>query len=110
MNIKLKFIIALLTVGLSFNCLLTDSFAKEDKSYEKYGLIAIAVIKADYPANDVVDYEYLGRSKQPDGEIVIDSFRFDVKDNKKDFFITVKVAHHLKNKKLINLSVAEIEK
>lgn len=80
---------------------------QEKPDYEKYGRIATAVVKADFPSDEVVEYEYQGRSTQPGGDIVIDSFKFEVKDNGKDIFVIIKVAHHLKNKKLIQLTVAE---
>lgn len=74
--------------------------------YEKYGRIAIAVVKADYPNDDVVDYEYKGRTQNPNGQAE-DSFQFLVKDQGKERTVKVKIRHDLTNKKMLNLIVEE---
>ncbi|HWJ77763.1 MAG TPA: DUF3889 domain-containing protein [Niallia sp.] len=78
-------------------------------SYEKFGNIAIAVVKADYPEQPVTDYEYLGRKKISAMEEQ-DSFRFIVKENGKEKVIEVKVNHHTKDDKFLSLHVEEAKK
>ncbi|WP_251552182.1 DUF3889 domain-containing protein [Neobacillus muris] len=80
-----------------------QAFAQQ-VDYEKYGRMSIAVVKADYPASQVQDYEYLGRKKLG-GTNVVDSFRFQVQDKNQKFYVIVKVRHDLTNQKLINLTV-----
>jgi len=72
--------------------------------YEKYGRMAIAVVAADYPGQNIQEYEYLGRRKI-NNTSVMDSFRFQVQENNQKFYVTVMVSHDLQNKKLINLTV-----
>lgn len=72
--------------------------------YEKYGRMAIAVVAAEYPGDEVKEYEYLGREKLS-GTNVIDSFRFQVQENQQPFYVIVKVTHDLSSKKLVHLTV-----
>jgi hypothetical protein len=96
---------------ISFLCLFmfllqSTIVAAENPDYEKYGRIAIAVVQADYPQDEVTDYQYKGR-KQLGNDEVEDSFMFLVKEKGKEFNVTVKVRHHLTNKKLLSLTVEE---
>jgi Protein of unknown function (DUF3889) len=97
---------------ISFLCLVmlflqSTSIAAEKPDYEKYGRIAIAVVQADYPQDEVTDYEYKGR-KQLENDEVEDRFSFLVKEKEKEFNITVKIKHNTKNQKLLHLEVEEI--
>ena len=74
--------------------------------YEKYGRIATAVIKEDFPGEEVKDYLYVGR-KQKSEEEVVDSFQFKVNENGKPIIATVLISHNLKNNKLLSLTVTE---
>jgi hypothetical protein len=74
--------------------------------YEKYGRIATAVIKEDFPGRAVQDYKYKGR-KQIDDRQVLDSFQYKLSVNGKTALMTVQVAHDLKNGRLLSLSVTE---
>jgi hypothetical protein len=74
--------------------------------YEKYGRIATAVIKEDFPGEAVKDYLYVGR-KQKSNDEVVDSFQFKVTDNGKPVIATVHITHNLKNNKLLTLTVTE---
>jgi hypothetical protein len=76
--------------------------------YEKYGKIAIAVVKADYPGDAVTDYEYLGREKLNETDVQ-DSFKFKVKENDKEVNVVVKVKHSVQNNKLLTLTVEEVK-
>lgn len=74
--------------------------------YEKYGRVAIAVIKEDHPGEEVKDYLYVGRKQKSDEEVV-DSFQFKVNENGKPILATVQITHNLKNNKLLSLTVTE---
>ena len=55
---------------------------KENIGYEKYGKIAIAVVEADFPSDEVTDYKFEGRNIISKG-IVEDQFLFLVKGKRK---------------------------
>jgi hypothetical protein len=74
--------------------------------YEKYGRIATAVIKEDFPGEPVQDYHYVGR-KQKSEEEVVDSFQFKVTVDGKPILATVQITHNPKNNKLLSLTVTE---
>ena len=74
--------------------------------YEKYGRIATAVIKEDFPGEAVQDYKYMGR-KQIDDRQVLDSFQYKVSVNGKPITMTVQVTHDLKNDRLLSLTITE---
>jgi hypothetical protein len=80
----------------------------EKIDYQKYGSIAIAVVKADYPGDPVTDYQFLGREKLSETEVQ-DSFKFQVKENGKAINVVVKVKHSVKNNKLLSLTVEEVQ-
>jgi len=80
--------------------------AEANTGYEKYGRIAIAVVKADYPSDDVIDYQYKGRTQNPNGQAE-DNFQFVVNDQGKDKTVVVKIRHDLTNKKMLTLIVEE---
>ena len=83
-------------------------FAENDEDYQKYGRIAMAVVKEDYPGQDVVEYQYLGRRKLEESKVV-DSFRFEDKKNDRIVFVHVRVLHDLKDKKSLSLMLEEKE-
>ncbi|MHC0036849.1 DUF3889 domain-containing protein [Pseudoneobacillus sp. C159] len=78
----------------------------EKIDYEKYGSIAISIVKADYPGEPVTEYQFLGRENLTDA-IVQDSFKFIVKENGKNLNVLVKVKHSIQNNKLVSLTVEE---
>ncbi|NRG46025.1 DUF3889 domain-containing protein [Bacillus sp. CRN 9] len=84
----------------------TLSEHQEKVDYEKYGRIATAVVKEDYPGEEVVDYKYAGRRKISENE-VIDSFVFEVMENGKPIIVLVKITHRLDASKFISLTVEE---
>lgn len=80
----------------------------EKIDYEKYGKIAIAVVKADYPGEPVTEYQYLGREKISETDVQ-DSFQFVVKEEGKTKKIVVKVKHSIQNNKLLSFTVEEMK-
>ncbi|MCE4051106.1 MULTISPECIES: DUF3889 domain-containing protein [Bacillaceae] len=86
----------------------SHNIAVQKVDYEKYGSIAIAVVKADYPEQAVTDYKYMGRKKISTMEVE-DSFQFIVKENSKEKTVQVTIKHDIKNDKFISLTVSEPE-
>ncbi|KAF0822042.1 DUF3889 domain-containing protein [Cytobacillus firmus] len=82
--------------------------AVQQPDYEKYGRIAIAVVKEDYPGEEVVDYQYGGRKKISETEVT-DTFTFTVKENGKPVTVLVNVTHNLKDNKVVSLTVERKE-
>lgn len=102
-----KNVFAIMTICL----LLFSGFAQvqaEKIDYEKYGKIAIAVVKTDYTGEPVTDYEYLGREKINETDVQ-DSFKFKVKEDGKEVNVVVKVKHSVQNNKLLTLTVEEVK-
>jgi uncharacterized protein YxeA len=96
-------ILAILILLLTANVLAAMA---QRPDYEKYGRIATAVIKEDYPGEELKDYLYAGR-KQKSNDEVVDSFQFKVNENGKPIVATVLITHNLKNNKLLTLAVTE---
>ncbi len=88
-------------------CSVGSGFAQENISHEKYGKIAIAVVEADFPSDEVTDYKFEGRNIISKG-IVEDQFLFLVKEKGKEFNIRVKIRHSLYDKKLLSLTVEKL--
>ncbi|WP_079507806.1 DUF3889 domain-containing protein [Mesobacillus jeotgali] len=101
-----KYFIAISTLLILLMGILSIDISAQRPDYEKYGRIATAVIKEDFPAEEVMDYKYMGR-KQIDDRQVLDSFQFKVNVSGKPVLMNVLITHDLKNNRLLNLSVAE---
>jgi ribosomal protein L21E len=80
--------------------------AQQPSDYEKFGRIATAVIKEDYPGQSLKEYKYQGRQKMDENKLA-DSFEFTVQDNNAEKKVIVKVVHDLNNEKTLNISVEE---
>ncbi|MCA1056544.1 YqzG/YhdC family protein [Rossellomorea aquimaris] len=78
----------------------------QPSDYAKFGRIATAVIKEDYPGQALKDYKYQGRQKIDEGKLA-DNFEFTVQDNGKEKKVIVKVIHDLDNEKILNIAVNE---
>ncbi|MEH7523957.1 DUF3889 domain-containing protein [Bacillus sp. JJ1503] len=98
-----KLFCMLFTISLIMN---VHNLAFAQNGYEKYGRIATAVIKEDYPSEAVVEFQYAGRKKISETDVV-DSFIFEVKENNQLKKVTVNISHSLKNNKVLQLSVEE---
>jgi hypothetical protein len=102
-----KNVVAFITI-----CLLVFSgfvqVQAEKIDYEKYGKIAIVVVKADYPGDPVTEYQFIGREKINETDVQ-DSFKFQVKENNKPINVLVKVKHSIENNKLLSLTVEEVK-
>lgn len=102
----MKKIMILILFGIIFNITQISAAENDKPDYEKYGRIAITVVKEDFPGEEVVEYQFKGREKISETDVV-DSFQFQVKENDKPVTIIVKISHSLKNKKLLSLTVEE---
>lgn len=105
----IKKFFSLLGIFLFFTSVsLTNVYAQQGQDYQKFGRIATAVVKEDYPDQDVVEYQYLGRRKADETK-VIDTFRFEVMKNDKPVFVHIRIIHDLKDKKHLSLTLEEKE-
>ena len=84
-----------------------SGLAQKDVSYEKYGRIAIAVVQADFPSDQVTDYKFEGRDIVSQG-VVEDRFLFTVQEKGKKFKVRVKIRHSLYHEKLLSLTVEKL--
>ncbi len=101
-----KFVVSMAIIMLLSAGFLSIGTNAQRPDYEKYGRIATAVIKEDFPGEEVQDYKYMGR-KQINDQQVLDSFQYKVNVNGKPVFMTVQITHDLKNDRLVSLSVTE---
>lgn len=63
-------------------------------------------MKEDYPGQEIIEYEYLGREKISDTQVE-DHFRFEVTEDDKEKFVTIANTHHFQDNKLLSLTVKE---
>ncbi|MBS4188719.1 DUF3889 domain-containing protein [Bacillus sp. FJAT-49705] len=101
-----RIFLIIMMVGLFMSSGIMAKANAEQPDYEKYGRIAIEVVKEDYPGVDVVEYQYKGRQKVSDTD-VMDSFAFQVKKDTKPVTVIVKIWHSLHNKKFLKMTVEE---
>ena len=97
---------AIMMVSTVFFLLFSNQASAEQADYQKFGRIATAVIKEDYPGQPVKDYKYQGRQKMTENK-VSDAFEFTVQENNADKKVVVIVVHDLDNEKVLNISVKE---
>lgn len=102
MKKKLFCICTILTI--QFAALLPFKAIAQQPDYEKYGRIAIVVVKEDFPGDEVKEYKYLGRKKISETD-VMDSFEFQVTERGKPVTVVVNISHNLANNKLLSLTV-----
>jgi Protein of unknown function (DUF3889) len=93
-------------LSTAFFLLFSSQAHAEPVDYEKFGRIATAVIKEDYPGQPLKDYQYKGRQKMSENK-VSDAFEFTVQENNAEKKVVVVVVHNLDNEKVLNISVKE---
>jgi capsular polysaccharide biosynthesis protein len=101
---KKKMIVICMSLAILFGGLLPFKAIAQQPDYEKYGRIAITVVKEDFPSEEVKEYKYLGRKKISETE-VMDSFEFQVTENGKPVTVVVYISHNLADNKLLSLTV-----
>lgn len=96
----------LLSMLIALYCLVnfSDLGYAQKPDYEKYGRIAITVVKEDYPGDEIREYQYLGRKSISETKVE-DSFSFQVQEKNQKFIVTVKVTHDIKTNKLHTITV-----
>jgi tricorn protease-like protein len=86
---------------------LTSAFAEpQGLDYKRFGSIATAIVTADYPGQQVVEYKYEGRAKTAENKVT-DSFRFEVMVNGKKQFVTVRITHDNQEGKELTIKLEE---
>lgn len=96
----------LLSMMITLCCLVNFNHLgyAQNPDYEKYGRIAITVVKEDYPGDQIKEYQYLGR-KNISATKVEDSFSFQVQEQNKKFTVNVKVTHDTNKNKVLTITV-----
>ncbi|PFA69483.1 hypothetical protein CN378_03635 [Bacillus sp. AFS015802] len=97
---------AIVSLSTVFFLMFSSQAFAEQVDYQKFGRIATAVIKEDYPGQPVKDYKYQGRQKVTANK-VSDAFEFTVQENNAEKKVVVVVVHDLDNEKILNISVKE---
>jgi ribosomal protein L21E len=103
-----KSIMMLVTVFFLLFSSNVHALQPQPSDYEKFGRIAAAVMKEDYPGQPLKDYKYQGRQKLDENKLA-DSFEFTVQENNKEKKVLVKVVHDLSNEKTLNIAVEEVK-
>lgn len=106
MTKKLLTLIVTLLFTLTF---LAPSIYAQEVSYEKFGRLATLIVKEDYPEEDVVDFEYLGREQLKDAQVV-DTFQFEVMKKEVPHIVLVKIVHDPANNREFTLTIEEKQK
>ncbi|AIE59199.1 DUF3889 domain-containing protein [Bacillus methanolicus] len=101
---KKKMFLTCMSLTILFGAFLPYKAKAQQPDYEKYGRIAIAVIKEDFPGDEVKEYIYLGRKKISETDVV-DSFEFQVTEKGKPATLVVNIFHNIKENKLLSLTV-----
>ncbi|USK56414.1 YqzG/YhdC family protein [Cytobacillus solani] len=101
-----RLLFVFIIISLFMGAWTLSAAAREKPDYEKYGRIATAVVKEDFPGEDVVEYQYTGRQKVSASDVT-DSFTFQVNEAGKPVTLIVKVTHSLDNKRTLSLTVEE---
>ncbi|MGM0753267.1 MAG: DUF3889 domain-containing protein [Bacillota bacterium] len=97
---------AIVIASTVFFLLFSSQAYAQPTDYQKFGRIATAVIKEDYPGQPVKDYKYQGRKKMTENKVA-DSFEFTVQENGAEKKVSVVVVHDLDNEKILNITVQE---
>ncbi|MFS8629603.1 MAG: YqzG/YhdC family protein [Bacillales bacterium] len=93
--------IVLMFIYFSVPAVLADN----EPDYQKYGRIALTMVKEQYPGKDI-EYQYLGR-RNLDGTKVVDTFRFEVQQSHQQMFVHVRVLHDEKNSNHLSILLEE---
>ncbi|HWO78301.1 MAG TPA: DUF3889 domain-containing protein [Bacillus sp. (in: firmicutes)] len=100
-----KFLSCIILISFLFSAV-GHQQAEGQVDYEKYGRVAIALVKEDYPGAPVQEYQYLGRKRVNENRVQ-DSFEFRVTESGRPKRVVVLVTHDPRNKKILDISVQE---
>lgn len=103
---KMKKFLPFFILTILFSSVLSTTVFSQDEGYEKYGRIAIAVVKEDYPDQEVIDYEYLGRKEIGEKQLE-DTFRFELTKENKPIFVHVTITHEIGKENQFTLKIEE---
>jgi len=80
---------AMLLMTLIIGCMAGGGAAQAEPDYAKWGRLAMQTVQDKFDA-DIVDYRYLGRSEERQGEAV-ESFRLWLKQSDREFGVLVRI-------------------
>ena len=79
----------LMTLMVGLGCMAGGGAAQAEPDYAKWGRLAMQTVHDKFDA-DIVDYRYLGRSGERQGEAV-ESFRLRLKRQDREFGVLVRI-------------------
>lgn len=100
-----KWVLGLLSVLLLLSTVVSVAQA-ENSDYEKWGKIAIQLVKENYPEAEVSEYQYQGREEISATEAK-DTFHFTAKQDNKSLEIYVALTFNPQTKQLKSVNIEE---
>lgn len=100
-----KWVLGLLSVLLLLSTAAGVAQAQKP-DYEKWGKIAIQLVKENYPKAEISEYQYMGREEISDTEAK-DTFHFTAKQADKSKEIFVALTFNPKTKQLKSVNIKE---
>lgn len=79
---------------------------QEIPAYAKWGQLAIKETKAKYPNANIIDYLHEGSESKENS--TIEKFRLLLKENDKEFGVSVKIEYTTETNELVNIQIQEI--
>ena len=76
-----------------------------EPAYAKWGRLAMQETKKKYPNANIIDYQHLGRAKNP--KTSVEKFKLWLKDDHKEFGVIVTIVFDTKTQKLKEISFQE---
>jgi len=100
-----KWVLGLLSVLLLLSTAVSVAQA-EKPDYEKWGKIAIQLVKENYPEAEVSEYQYQGREEISETEAK-DTFQFTAKQDDKSLEIYVALTFNPQTEQLKSVNIEE---
>ncbi|MDQ0337691.1 hypothetical protein J2S00_000461 [Caldalkalibacillus uzonensis] len=82
--------------------------AQQEQDYEKWGRLAVEVIKDAYPQAELVDYQYIGR-EDISPTIEQQSFKLVLRQNGREFPITVKIQYEKETERVTSITFEQAQ-
>jgi putative cell wall-binding protein len=80
---------------------------QQQPDYEKWGRIAVAVVKENYPDSEIIDYKHLGQQNVSVTQSK-HTFTIEVKHRNQTFNVKVVVTYNPRTDRLISVGMEEI--
>lgn len=84
----------------------TAPIHQETPAYAKWGQVAVKETQSKFPHSSIIDYLYEG--SEPKENSTIEKFRLWLKENDKEFGVSVKIEYITDTNELIHIQIHEI--